>query len=106
MPQIIIERVDSTEVQGEGSYVMLLKLKHGQTWALQAEMAAASKANDTRPLEDLLSRQVVGWNWANADGVPFALPKDDPEVLDELTEDELVFLAQSLLSVSGAKAKN
>ena len=60
-------RVDSTEVQGEGSWVELLYLTHGE-----------AQASIKGELEDkaLLKKHVVAWNWVDSEGEPFGEPRD------------------------------
>jgi len=106
MPQILIERVDSASVQGEGSYVVLKKMTHGEVKAFNAEMAEAAKFENEMPLQIVIRTQVVEWNWSDQDGIPFPLPKDEPEILERLTEAELLFLTQSIMGVSSATSKN
>ena len=106
MPQILIERVDSASVQGEGSYVVLKKMTHGEVKAFNREMAAAAKSENEMPLQIIMLTQVVEWNWSDAEGVAFPLPKDDPSLLERLTEAELLFLTQSIMGISSAKSKN
>lgn len=106
MPQILIERVDSSAVQGEGSYVLLKKMTHGEVKAFNRAMGAASQTQDEGPLEVAIRTQVIAWNWSDAEGVALPLPKDDPGLLERLTEAELLFLTESIMGISSAKAKN
>jgi len=106
MPQILIDRVDSASVQGEGSYVLLKKMTHGEVKTFNRAMAAAAKSEDETPLQIIIRTQVMEWNWSDAEGVAFPLPKDEPEILERLTEAELLFLTQSIMGVSSAKSKN
>ena len=106
MPQLLVERVDSAPVQGEGSYVLLKKMTHGEVKAFNREMAAAAKSEDEMPLQIVIRTQVVDWNWSDQDGVLFPLPKDQPEILERLTEAELLFLTQNIMGVSSATSKN
>ena len=106
MPQILIDRVDSASVQGEGSYVLLKKMTHGEVKTFNRAMSEAAATEDEEPLRIAIRTQVIGWNWSDAEGVAFPLPKDDPLLLDRLTEVELLFLTQSIMGVSSAKSKN
>lgn len=106
MPQLLVERVDSASVQGDGSYVVLKKMNHGEVKAFNQAMAAAAKSEDEMPLQIVIRTQVMDWNWSDQDGVPFPLPKDEPEILERLTEAELLFLTQNIMGVSSATSKN
>jgi len=46
----------------------------------------------------LLEKHIVEWNWVDDDGDPLALPKDNPETLDDLTDAESELLARLLLT--------
>ena len=39
-----------------------------------------------------LSRRVVGWNWTGMDSEPLPQPYMNPKVLEELTDDELMWV--------------
>jgi hypothetical protein len=53
----------------------------------------------------VLKTHVYEWNWVDDDGVPFSQPKDDPSVIDLLTDGEVAFLS-TLIQGSEAEAKN
>lgn len=91
------KRVPSEEVQGEGTWVEVLSLKYGESKALQREVAAAtSDAEKALISERLIQRHILAWNWTDDEGTPLLPPKQKPEVVDELTADEMVFLANCL----------
>jgi len=106
MPQKITEKVESTEVQGEGTYIVVRKLTHGEAKAFDREFAKNAAAKNVAPLEDLIIEHLIEWNWSDAEGVPLPLPREDPTVLDRLLEPELLFLLDVMTRVSGATAKN
>jgi len=49
---------------------------------------------------------ILEWNWADEDENPLPLPKDDPAVVDGLTNEEANFLGQSLAGGSEDERKN
>ena len=93
----IIE-VDSSRVQGEGSWVRLSKLTWGEIKTMRARSVDAEDDADLQFEigEATITKHVVAWNWADEDGHPLPQPQDDPEVFDTLTDDEFGFLAESI----------
>jgi hypothetical protein len=108
-------RVESDEVQGKGSFVVVRRLSYGQKRAATRMVARAAggtiptdlKAEgltiDAEYLNDndaftgqLLQENVLEWNWVDFDGNPLRLPKDDPGVIDQLTDDEVEFLVRHI----------
>lgn len=41
---------------------------------------------------ELLAERVRAWSWTDMDGVPLPQPKGDPEVITQLTTDEMFYL--------------
>ena len=99
-----VVRHDSTGVQGEGSWVIVAALT-------VAEMRAFRKRADEEDFDafelgvEVLKTHVYEWNWVDDDDVPLPQPKDDPEVIDLLTDDEVDFLSGRIQG-SEAEAKN
>lgn len=93
-----IRRVDSTEVQGEGSWVEIRKATWGETKRMGAEVAAheGDQAAQVALSERLIVEHVLGWSWVGDDGIPLPLPSTAPEVLDLLTGEEVAFLAGAI----------
>lgn len=97
-------RVSSEEVQGDESFVLLRRLKVRD--ARKAADAAKEKKDDTVNLE-ILATSIIEWNWVDDDGKPMPLPGGKAEALDELTDQELAFLVDSLRGGPDAeKVKN
>jgi hypothetical protein len=115
-------RVDSSEVQGEGSFALVRKLSYEQKRMATRMVAKANKGVlpsnvdamsgmevGTEFLDDndeftrsLLVENVLQWNWVDFDGKPLPLPKDDPDVIARLTDEEVEFLAKTINGQRGA----
>lgn len=92
------------EVQGEGSFVVTTSVKVREI----RELRKLGKDPDFDEFEggiSLLARHIKDWNWVDDDGKPLLLPKDNPEVIDELTNEESEFLV-GLLMGEEDEAKN
>ncbi len=90
-----IKRVDSSKVQGEGSWVELRKFTVEE--ALEAK-AALEKGNiDLLTFNlRLIASHIVNWNWVNEKGEPLPLPSENG-VMEHLLQDEVIFLAEALI---------
>lgn len=119
MPKRVgVKRHNSQEVQGEGSYVVVtgVKVKEIRRIRQQTRDAERERArHDVLLKEDplaqvpeveydefesglaLLASHIVDWNWVDDEGDPLPLPKDDPAVVEELTNEESEFLIQLLM---------
>jgi len=119
-----IRRVDTEELQGEGSFVVVSAVKTKEikkTRKLSLEAEQAQKAvnklrkagdEDIEDVEsfdgfqaglDMIQRHLVDWNWVDDDDVPLPKPKDHPEVVDELSTDEVTYLADLLTGEGESK---
>ena len=90
-----VRQIPSTEVQGEGSWVIVAMM----TVAEIRESRKASKAKGADRFElsvAVLKSHVMEWNWVDDDGNPLPQPKDDPSVIDRLVEFETVFLGTAI----------
>lgn len=98
-----LKRVDSSEVQGEGSYVVLKPPRWGDIKQLR-------KLSDDDPesvatAEKVIADAVVEWNWADDAGQPLPLPSATPDVLDDLWATEVTWLLKAL-TLDTEQAKN
>ena len=89
----LYKRVDSSEVQGEGSYVLMKAPSLEDTLAGGLTDTTNKNAN-LEYTAFLLGRLVQEWNWVNDDGEP--LPEPSEEVIAKLPYTELKFLADAL----------
>ena len=91
-------KVDSAEVQGEGSWIIIRNLGF-DILSGQKDSGLLSELQAADSNMDLAYRAVKAicyeWNWVDDNGKPFPQPKDDPEVFDELTVKEQWFILQA-----------
>ncbi len=104
--QRLIVTLDSSEVQGEGTWVKVRKVDFGEKrrfLALGQRLRAAAKvgagAEGLAPMAALVARGVLEWNWTDAEGNPLPLPReaDGEAAIDHLLEEEVTFLAGHIL---------
>lgn len=90
-----VRKIDTPKLQGPGSFVEFRRFTYGESKTIQA--AKAEHADDANWQQDesvrLLCEHLVNWNWVDDVGDPLPLPKDDPTVVDQLTDEEMEFLA-------------
>ena len=91
----------SDEVQGEGSFVKVRAITWGESKRLALAFEGMDMADKFSAADEQVVRRVVEWNWVDDEGVVLPLPKDDPTVVDRLTDAERGFLAR----VFGGKAE-
>ena len=98
--------IDSKEVQGEGSWVEMRRPKGRDI--KEAMRKSREDAEDAGGMKtytdsmDLLRAHTLEWNWVDDNGKPLAQPTD-PDVFDELTDDEIRFLSEHLTENPSAK---
>ena len=95
----LLRKIDSTEVQGEGSFVKMKAPTIGDI----REGALPDGEDKNASMEYavfLLGRLVKEWNWVDDDGQPLQQP--NPEIIAELPYSEIKFLMDSL-DIEGLK---
>lgn len=92
-------KVNSQEVQGDDSFVVLHRITVGERRALESAQSQAEAKGEKFDVEqygiDVLTRHLVAWNWVNDAGDPLPLPNADATVIDRLTDEELKFLVNA-----------
>lgn len=84
-------RVDSEDVQGEGSWVEFRRL----TWS---EMQPLLQRENLENIE-LAGAMINGWNWVDDAGEPLPQPIDNPEVVrTALVQEEINWLVSHALA--------
>lgn len=93
-------RVDSAEVQGDGSYVVLRVLPYGAiSEAIQRFGQGVAIENNDEWIRKTISTCVIEWNWVDDDGNPLPLPAR----AEMLYGHEIKFLLQH---IAGTDTKN
>lgn len=105
-------KVDSSEVQGEGSYVVLRrpKWKAMRKEGMGAFQAAGGEGNASEAglamMDALLPSMIVDWNWTDDDDNPLPLPSTDRSVLDDLEMEEALWLVERITPLVKIDRKN
>jgi hypothetical protein len=94
-------RIDSAQVQGEGSFVILRNLTVGEA----SDFIRTASGNAVEVRAAFLAGKVVEWNWVDGDGNPLPQPTDE-SVLRLLTLEEQMFLVQNLFARPETERKN
>ena len=88
-------RFESPDIQGDDSWIEVSRLTVGE--ARQINQAQGKTDQDSfEAVLPLYQSHIVNWNWVDDDGEPLPLPKDDPGVIDQLTDQEFAFVAECL----------
>ena len=108
-----VKRHETDEVQGEGSYVVVTGIKVKEIRQLRErarEVAATLKrGEDAEDFDEfeaslaLVAKHITDWNWVDDDEQPLPVPNEHPEVMDELTNEEAIFLTELLIGKDEAK---
>ena len=99
----------SDEIQGEGSFVTMRKPSWGVMRRATAEMEGKSESESgLAMMSELLPSLITAWNWTDVEGELLPLPKDHPEIIDDLEVEEAMFLVEkaSLLLTTEKPGKN
>jgi len=87
-------KVNSSRVQGEGSWVELSYITYGEFQAILTDAITPS---------EILERHVVGWNWVDGEG---QLLGDPQERVEDLFAHEREFLLNCLYNPDENAIKN
>lgn len=74
--------------------------------ALDAVREQPDDYDEMTEVMKLLATHVTEWNWVDDDGKPLPLPKDHPEVMDQLTDLEVQALSNALRGPDAATGKS
>lgn len=89
------QKVDSAEVQGEGSWVLLRSPVIDDLTSLDMPAEGDRKAAIEFGRE-LLKSLIVDWDWVNDEGEPLPNPVNDPDVVSRLPFQEITFLINAI----------
>ena len=89
-----VRKTMTPNLQGPGSFVEFKRFTYGESKAIREAAAAHADDENWQQEESLrvLAEHLIAWNWVDDDGNALPLPKDDPAVLDQLTDEEVKFL--------------
>lgn len=93
-------RVSTAHLQGEGSYVELRPPKWGLLRELQQAQATGGDGASAAFAERLIAACVTDWNWTDDQGQALPLPRQAPEVIQELDVGEVAFLVEEINRIS------
>lgn len=90
----MVQHVLSDAVMGKGSWVDFRRMTVAESKAIRAssEQHAGDESWAETHSVQLLADHIVNWNWVDENDAALPLPKDDPTVIDRLTDLELNFL--------------
>ena len=97
-----VRKVRTGQVHAPNSWVIVSALKVKEIRALR-KRAAEDEYDAFEGGLDMLASHILDWNWIDDEDNPLPLPKDDPNVIDELTNDESEFLANLLMGQDEAE---
>lgn len=90
-----VRRFPSVEIQGEDSWVEVSRLTVGE--AREADQLRKNKDTDSfEAVTRLYECHIRAWNWVDDDGNPLPLPKEDPDMVNQLTDMEFSFLGDCI----------
>lgn len=90
-------RVDSAEVQGEGSFVVVKAINYGAARKAREESGGDTDDSSRERIgAKMISDNVVEWNWVDDNGEPLPQLNGSLETLDLLTANEVEFLTKAI----------
>jgi len=90
-----VRRFESLEIQGDDSWIEVSRLTVGEARVIN-EQQGKDDLDSFEAVLPLYQKHIVNWNWVDDDGEPLPLPKNDPDVVDGLTDQEFAFVAECL----------
>jgi hypothetical protein len=107
-----VRTINSEKVQGEGSFIRV----RGTTVKETREAVGQGSVADDAPKEeriaaydrnlDFLLSHVLDWNWVDDEGKPLPIPRENAEVKDMLTSDEVGFIGDAITGSGVEELKN
>jgi len=97
-----VKRHETVEIQGEGSYVVVTGIKVRDIRKLREKVKDPDLDQFNESLL-LVAGHIIEWNWVDDDEEPLPVPAKNPEVMDELTNEEAVFLTELMIGSVAAK---
>lgn len=85
-------KIDTTAVQGEGSFVIAKAL----TWDELKELQSLDAEQTEERAPGFLAEKVLDWNWTGDNDELLPSPAVDPTVVGKLTIPEVIFLVRAI----------
>lgn len=109
MPKrVSVTTVKSEVVQGEDSWVKITRPQVKDIVDIQKRYAG--KEDDaTANIEagkELIRQQVIDWNWVDDNDAPLPNPRQDPDIVERLTDLEMRFLFDQFKLGTNETTKN
>ena len=98
-----IKRVDSANVQGEGSWVDVRRITYGMGVDAQKLQSTTETSSLDVYKRKLITYLVAAWNWVDDEGQLLPTPKENPAVIDSLLDTEIMWLMQQLVAQTDRK---
>lgn len=98
-------RVKTPKLQGDDSFVEIRLLTFEEHRKLREE-ADKEQLSNWDYGKRLMALSIAEWNWVDNDGKPLPEPRIDPDVVDRLTEEEMMFLTGLLKGRPEEELKN
>lgn len=123
-----VVRHDASEVQGSGAWVEVVAVKVDEIRKLRARSQESAKAREAYELAveerkagkdvelpdvpdfdefeegmNTLKSHIRSWNFVDDDGKPLPQPRENPDVVYELTSDEAKFITELLIGEEESK---
>lgn len=107
MARQLTRHVDSTDIQGEGTWVEFKRMTYGESKRFAALQGVNGMVLEEQfsLIDSILQSHIAGWNWTDEHGKPLPCPSDDAAVIDNLTNEEMTWLTEQLVGGSSNAKK-
>ena len=115
MTRVTSKRIETTNLQGEGSFIVVKPVSYSTAKKARAflfveggnttEEKQGLADEQTQFTEKMIFESVVSWNWTDDENNPLPIPRKT-EDLDALTVEEVNFIVQSITGMTGTQEKN
>lgn len=105
-----VRRIDTADIQGEGSYIELKSFSWKELRALGFDSINLEDVNNMETADfafKVAKTALVGWNWVDDNGDPLPDPAGHETLFDDLPSQEQTYIIKKLeLAVETDKTKN
>lgn len=98
--------------QGDGHYIVVIIATMGELRHQQKEIARLREQYGDNGDEVIASancyiaNHIAEWNWIGDDGLVMPMPRTNPEIIDDLTQEEIEFIGLALNGRSAVDEEN